>query len=141
MQKLKAFLLANKVIIFGLIAAGAMTYQQLSSQFPTDYKVLIFAAIVAALGFLSKNLRGQWASILGSLLPSLGVVLDQMETHTHISTGALIGGIALALSGVFAPPAKSLSYEKTPEIVAAKKDAADIDASAQPPKNPPVSTK
>lgn len=139
MQKLKDFISANKVLVFGLIAAGAMTYQQLSSQFPTDYKVLGFAAFVASIGFLAKSLRGQWASILGSLLPSMGVILDQMETHTHITWAALIGGVAFALSGVFAPPAKSLAYEKTPEIVAAKKDAANIDASAQPPKNPPVS--
>lgn len=141
MQKVKEFIQSNKVILFALLNAGAMTYQQLSSQFPTDYKVLGFAVFVASIGVLAKDLRGQWASILGSLLPSLGVVLDQMETHTPITWPAIIGAAALALGGVFAPPAKSLSYEKSPEIVEAKKDAANIDSNAQPPKNPPVSTK
>lgn len=139
MQKVKVFLSDNKVIIFGLLSAAAMTVQQLTSQFATDYKVLAFAAFVASISFLAKNLRGQWASILGSLLPTLAVMLDNIETHTPLSWPGLIGGVGLALSGLFAPPAKSLSYEKTPEIVAAKKDAATIDASAEPPKNPPVS--
>lgn len=141
MQKIKAFLSDHKVLIFGLFSAAIMTVQQLSSDYPTDYGVLAFAALIATISYLSKSLRGQWPTILGSVLPSLGVVLTSMETHTQIGWWQLIGSLGLAIGGAVAPPAKSLSYEKTPVIEAAKGQASSIDASSQPPKTPPVSTK
>lgn len=138
MQKVKGVLMANKVIIFGLLSAVAMTVQELSSEYATDYKVLALAAFVAAVSFLAKNLRGQWATIIGSVLPSLVVILDKVETHTPITWGAMGSAMVLAFLGVVAPPAKSLSYETSPVVAEAKKEAAEIDASSEPPKTPPV---
>jgi len=137
MQKVITFLNANKVLLFGLFSAVAMTVQQLTSTYATDYKVLALAAIVAALGFLAKNLRGQWASIIGSLVPSVTVVLTNLESHTPISWWQFGGAVALALGGVFAPPSKSLSYETSPTIVAAKTQASQTDAAQD--KSVPVS--
>jgi hypothetical protein len=121
---------ANKVILFGILSAGILAVQQLASQYPKDYKVLGLAAFIAVLSFLANNLRGQWASILGSLLPSLGIVLTNIEAvpPVPISWWQFAGAAALAIGGVLAPPAKSLSYEESPAIVQAKAQAATSDA-------------
>jgi hypothetical protein len=133
MQK---FLMANKVLLFGLAGAIAMTVQQYTSSGPVDYKVLALAALVAGIGFLAKNLRGQWATILGSLLPVLGVLFTNVQGHTAISWSYVFSSAALAIAGVFAPPTKSLSYEQSPAIVQAKQQAAVTDAAQS--KTPPV---
>jgi hypothetical protein len=136
-----AWITANKVVLFGILSAGILAVQQLASQYPKDYKVLGLAAFIAILSFLAKNLRGQWGSILGSLLPSLGIVLANLETTppTPISWWQFAGAIALAVGGVLAPPAKSLSYEQSPTITAAKTQAATSDAAQN--KTVPASTK
>jgi|ERR1700748_199772 len=141
MQKVKQFLIDNKVFLFGILSAAIITVQQLATSYPKDYRLFILAAFFAGISYSARNLRGQWGSILGSLIPSLGIALNNMETHTPISWFSLAGAAALAVMGVIAPPAKSLSYETTPEITAAKQDAAKADAAAEPPKNPPVSVK
>jgi hypothetical protein len=125
-----AWIAANKVILFGILSAGILAVQQLASQYPKDYKVLGLAAFIAVLSFLANNLRGQWASILGSLLPSLGIVLTNIEAvpPVPISWWQFAGAAALAIGGVLAPPAKSLSYEESPAIVQAKAQAATSDA-------------
>lgn len=141
MQKLKAFLVANKVLIFAMLSAGALAVQQITSAYPNDYKIWALAGVVAAIGVLAKDLRGQWPTIIASLLPSLGAILTAMETNAPISWWQLIGSVAVAVGGVVAPPAKSLSYETSPVVTEAKKEAAAADASAIPPKTPPVETK
>lgn len=139
MNTIQKFFQANKVLIFGVLAAIAMTVQQYTSAAKVDYKVLGLAALVAAIGFLAKNLRGQLATILASIVPSLGIILTQAQTNVPISWMQVMTSAAIAIAGVFAPPTKSLSYEQTPEIATAKAEAAQADASAEPPKNPPVS--
>lgn len=118
----------NKVLLFGLLAAVAMAVQQFMTP-PVDYMVLFLAVIVGAIGFLAKNLRGQWATILTSLIPSIGVVFTQAQNHTPISLQLFFTSVAIAVAGVFAPPAKSEAYEQSPTIVQAKKQADNIDAS------------
>lgn len=133
------FLTTNKVIIFGIISAGVLAAQQLASQYPKDYKVLGLAAFIAILSFLAKDLRGQWGSILGSLIPALGIVLSNIESvpPIPISWWQFAGAVTLAVGGVMAPPAKSLSYEQSPTIVAAKMQAAASDTAQS--KSVPVS--
>jgi hypothetical protein len=132
------WLSSNKVILFGILSAGILAVQQLASQYPKDYKVLGLAAFIAVLSFLAKDLRGQWGSILGSLIPSLGIVLSNLETvpPTPIAWWQFFGAVALAIGGVLAPPAKSLAYESSPAIVQAKAQAATADAAAS--KSTPV---
>jgi len=134
---MKKFFNDNKVLIFGLLAAVAMTVQQYTEAGPVDYKVLALAAVIAAIGFLAKNLRGQWATILLSVLPSLGIILTNVQSHVPISWSQIIASAAIAIGGVFAPPTKSLNYEKAPEIVVAKQQAAASDAAEN--KTPPAS--
>jgi hypothetical protein len=134
-----AWVTANKVVLFGILSAGILAVQQLASQYPKDYKVLGLAAFIAILSFLAKDLRGQWGSILGSLLPSLGIVLSNLESvpPVPISWWQFAGAVALAIGGVIAPPAKSLQYEFSPSIAQAKAQAATADAAQS--KSTPVS--
>jgi hypothetical protein len=136
-----AWITANKVVLFGIVSAGILAVQQLASQYPKDYKVLGLAAFIAVLSFLANNLRGQWGSILGSLLPSLGIVLANIEAvpPVPISWWQFAGAVALAIGGVLAPPAKSLSYETSPTILAAKAQGAQSDTAQN--KSVPVTTK
>jgi hypothetical protein len=133
------WLSANKVLIFGIISAGILAVQQLASTYPNDYKVLGLAAFYAILGFLAKDLRGQFASIISSLIPSVLIVLNNSEHVPPIPTNWLeIGGAAvIAILGVIAPPAKSLSYETSPAISGAKAAAASTDKAKST--SPPVS--
>ena len=133
---MEKFFQANKVLIFGLLSAIAMTVQQYTGSAKVDYKVLGLAALVAAIGFLAKNLRGQSATILASLVPSLGIILTQAQSNVPISWMQIMTSAAIAIAGVFAPPTKSLAYEQAPAIVAAKQEAAVSDAAAA--KTPPV---
>lgn len=116
----------NKVLIFGLVAAVAMAVQQFATP-PIDYLVLILAVVIASIGFLAKSLRGQWATILASLIPSFGVVFTQAQNHTPISLQMFFTSIAIAIAGVFSPPAKSASYEQSATIKDAKAEAKTID--------------
>lgn len=117
----------NKVLIFGLVAAVAMAVQQFATP-PVDKLVLALAVVIAAIGFLAKSLRGQWATILTSLIPSLGVVFTEAQSHVHISLQMFFTSVVIAVSGVFLPPAKSEAYEQSPTITAAKQQAKQIDA-------------
>lgn len=136
-----AWLTANKVVLFGILAAGILAVQQLASQYPADYKVLGLAAFVAVLSFIAKDYRGQFGSIVGSLVPTLAIVLSNMEHIPPIPTNwwEIGGAVSLAIGGVIAPPAKSLSYEKSPTILAAKAQGAKTDASQN--KSVPLTTK
>jgi hypothetical protein len=131
-----SWLNTNKVLIFGLISGAIMAIQQFASIYPNDYGVLALAAAIAIISYLAKDLRGQWPTILGSTLPSLGVVLTTAESHKPIEVWQLIGSLAIAIGGAVAPPAKSLSYEKSATILAAKSQAAQSDATTA--KSPPV---
>lgn len=136
---MKQFLNANKVLIFGLLSAMVMTAQTLLSSGPTDYKVLALSVVIAGIGFLAKNLRGQWATILGSILPTFGVVLTKTQSNDPISWGLVSVAAVAAVLGAVAPPPKSLSYESSPEIANAKQEAKVADASQG--KNPTMVAK
>lgn len=117
MQK---FLTTYKVTIFGCLMAALMVFQQFELQGPVDLKVVGLAALVAVIGFLANNLRGQAATILASMLPSLGVIATAAQNHAPISWAQTGTSAAIAIIGVFLPPMKNLSYEQAPTIVAAK---------------------
>jgi len=109
----------NKVLIVGLLSAVALTLNELFVKGETSTKALVFAAFLAAIGFLANNLRGQWATIAGILGTALSTYVT-MEQQGSISWPQLILQAVLAVLAMFAPPTKSRGYEHTSVIEQAR---------------------
>jgi cell division protein FtsW (lipid II flippase) len=108
-----------KVVIIGLISAVALALNELFIQGEASTKVLVYAAFLAALSFLAKNLRGQWATISGIVATALSTYITQEQSGT-ISWPQIILQAVIAFLAVVAPPAKSRGYEHTQTIQNAK---------------------
>ena len=115
------FLNKYKVLIIGLLMAVALPVQELISTGTTSTRVLVFASFTAALSYIARNFRGQWATIFGLLGTTLATYISMYNNGT-VSWEQLILGFVIALLAALTPPAKSRGYENTPEIKAAKKE-------------------
>lgn len=141
MSKISTWFSANKVLLLGLLGSVLVVLQQFFSEATVDYKVVGFGVGIAILSFLAKNLRGQWASIAGLLGTSVATIAATIQTGGKVTWIQVILGLLVAILGIVAPPAKSLSYEQTSTETAAKAEAAQIDKAKVPPVNPPVQSK
>lgn len=133
---MKKWLNENKVLLFGAIGAIAVILQQYIDQPVVDYKIIGFAVVAGIAAYFAKNLRGQWASIVGIFGNLVGVVATQVADHKPISWMQLIIQAVVMFGMVVAPPAKSVNYERTDIIKEAKTEAAQVDADKKIP--PPV---
>lgn len=123
---MKDFLSKNKVLIIGLLSAIALPVYDLIKNGETSTKVLVMSAAVALTSYLSRNLRGQWQTIAATFGTMLATYMTQEAGEQPISWAQIIGqGIILFLAAASAP-AKSIGYEKTPVIVAAKEEGEKI---------------
>lgn len=125
------FLNKNKVFIFGLIQFVLTTIVELTSDEKGIYStyIIAYSAVVAALTYLGRNLRGQWASISGAVLSSVmvfgGLHDSQIPITFQIIATRVIMPLTIAILGIFfTSPPKSREYEHTEPIVAAKAEAA-----------------
>lgn len=126
-----------KVLIIGLGAAIAMPIQDLIQNGKTpSTKILVWSCVIAGASYLARNLRGQWATIMG-------IVSTWITTYwTHNQAGIKTTWLQLILQAIglyFAavmPPAKSIGYEQSKPIEEAKKEGEEkITTLASP--NPP----
>lgn len=115
------FLNKYKVLIIGLLMAIALPIQELIVTHTTSVQVLVFAAFTAALSYVARNFRGQWATISGLLGTTLATYIT-MQTDGTVSWAQLVLQFVIALLAALSPPAKSRAYENTPEIKLAKKE-------------------
>ena len=141
MSKFQTWLSTNKVLIFGILSAVAMNIEQyFNSTAGYSWQVIALSSGVVIVSFLAKNLRGQWVTILGSVQTLLTVILNDVDTHTPILWRTVIITFVVAILAAVAPAGKSLSYEKSGPVEAAKAEAKVMDAAQKPPVNPPVET-
>lgn len=110
----------NKVVLLSILMAVLLSVQQFAGSTPVNVLVVVFAALIAGLGVLANNLRGQWATIVTSVIGTITVVQQNIQTGNKISWYALLIALGIAIIGVFLPPTKPASYELNPTIVAAK---------------------
>lgn len=115
------FLNKYKVLIVGLLMAIALPVQELITTGAASTQVLVFAAFTAALSYVARNFRGQWATIAGLLGTTLATYLT-MQTAGAISWSQLVIQFVISILAALTPPAKSRGYENTPEIKVAKKE-------------------
>lgn len=141
MGKLSTWFSTNKVLLIGLLSAIAMDVQQyFSNGEVVTAPVILISVGVAVTSFLAKNLRGQWITISGALGSLFLVIQSSIISHVPISWGLAISTLVLNLLAAVAPAGKSLAYEQSPTVEAAKAQAKAIDASKVPPVNPPIQT-
>jgi hypothetical protein len=141
MNAITTWLSKNKVLLFGLASAIAINLQQyFSTGNATNWPTIFLSSGIVVTAFLAKNLRGQWITILGSVGSFLTVLLNSVDTNTPIVWRTAILTLVVSILAAVAPAGKSLSYEQSAPVEAAKAEAKAIDAAKKPPVNPPVET-
>ncbi len=128
----QTFFNENKVLIFGLLSAVALTLNEMFGAGEASPKVLVFAGLVAAASFLAKNLRGQWATIAGLVGTAITTYLT-MEQQGSISWAQLVLQVVIGFLAITMPPAKSVGYERTQLITEAKAQGEDAKPSLAKP--------
>ena len=125
-QKIVAFFEANKVFITGLLASITMVLQQFLMEPSVDWKAVGLAAGVAVLSYIANQWRGQGVTILCIIGTLAYVFVQNFASGVPLEWSKIILAAIIALSFAFAPPPKSVNYEKSAVIVEAKEQAAVI---------------
>lgn len=135
---MKEFLDKYKVLILGGLAAVAVAIQQFFIAPEVDYKAVAFAAVIAVVSYIGRNLRGQWQTILLVVGSAIANIFTAYTEGGHVSTQQIIATVLAAIASLGIPAPKSKEYENTEVIKEAKAEAKEIDASKVPPVDPPV---
>ena len=129
---MQEFLNKYKVLIVGLLMAVALPLQEIIVHGAASTQVLVFAAFTAALSYVARNFRGQWATIAGLLGTTLATYIT-MQTSGAVSWSQLVLQFVISILAALTPPAKSRGYENTPEIKLAKQEGeVAVPTSAEP---------
>ena len=129
---MQEFLNKYKVLIVGLLMAVALPLQEIIVKGAASTQVLVFAAFTAALSYVARNFRGQWATIAGLLGTTLATYIT-MQTSGAVSWSQLVLQFVISILAALTPPAKSRGYENTPEIKLAKQEGeVAVPTSAEP---------
>jgi hypothetical protein len=117
----QSFLEKNKVFLIGLAAAIAVTIQQFLGTVEVNWRVIGYAAGMAALSYIANQWRGQGVTILGIVGTLAGTFVAIHNTGTFTWNQFILSAIAALLAAV-APPPKQKEYEQSPIIIEAKKE-------------------
>ena len=113
------FLTKNKVFLTGLVSAVVVAVQQFTSQPVIDWKVIGYAALIAALSFIGNRWRGQGVTIAG-LVGTLAYTFVDINQNGHFTWNQFIAQGTVAILALMSPPPKDLAYEQSPTITQAK---------------------
>jgi hypothetical protein len=129
---MKNWLNQNKVFLIGLLQLLITTGIEVFDGTGTHSTFLIaYSFSVAVLTYFANNLRGQWASIITTVLNSVVVVGSLHDSQTPLTREVILLQVVLPftfnLVGLFnTSPAKSRNYEHSQPIVDAKLQAKEI---------------
>lgn len=112
LTKIESFFSGNKVLVLGALSALSVVLQQALSS-TIDWKVIGFAALIAVLSYLAKNLSGTVASVLG-ILGGVATTISQVAVGGSISWNTLILSTVVAVIGVVTSTATSTKTTATP---------------------------
>lgn len=116
---MKQYFQSNKVFIFGLLGAIAVTLQEFISDTGISFKVIGFAVLMAALSYLAKEWRGQGLSITG-IAGNLAAVFITVYQNGEFTWVQFALQAVIAIIATASPDPKSIGYEKTDIITQAK---------------------
>ena len=119
------FFIRNRVFILGLVSSVVLAVQQLLTTSPIDWKVIGYAALMAALSFVANQWRGKGVTLLGIIGTLAASFVTIYETGGFSWSQFAISAIMALLSAV-APPPKPSTYEH---------DATIVNATQVPPNN------
>lgn len=133
-MKTPSFFQQNKVFIIGLLVAVLTTVSELVSTggHPSVW-ILAWSVSITGLTYAARNIRGQAASILGTI--SMGITSffqlhgqpDGLNMQQVVT--ALVLPMTIQVLALFnTTPAKTTEYEKSPTIEAAKVEAKIIES-------------
>lgn len=114
-----------QVLISGLISAIVLSLQQFTST-TIDWKVIGFAALLAAASWAGNNLRGKGVSVIG-VIGVAGYAIASVAVNGMINLNQLILAFLIGLGALVAPPPKSAAYEQSAIVTRAKEEAKAID--------------
>jgi hypothetical protein len=106
---MKNFILKNKVIISAFISALILVLQQAMSTGATECKAIGFAALLALLGVLAREWKGQGVTISGIIGTLAGVFVNIQSTGSFTWNEFLLSAavaILMAVSSTLQPAAK-----------------------------------
>lgn len=117
----------NKVFILGLLSSIALAIQPFATNTTEEvrWKVVGFAALVAALSYFAKEWRGQGLSIVG-ILGNISAVFVTVWNTGNFSWNQFILQVILAVLTAAGADPKSRGYENTQVIKDAKKEGEEI---------------
>lgn len=118
------FITKNKVFLTGLVSAIGIAIQQ-TMQPVIDWKVIGYAALIAALSFIGNQWRGQGVTIAG-LVGTLAYTFVDINQNGHFTWNQFVAQATVAILALVAPPPKDITYEKSPTITQAKEEAQTI---------------
>ena len=110
---MSTFFTKYKVFIFGLLASVAVTVEQFATG-TSDYKVIGYAILMAVVSFFAKNVKGQWATIVGIVGTTLASIIPGLENHTPISWLQIAGQTIAAILAIFIPTGGTVTPTPTP---------------------------
>lgn len=116
----------NKVFITGLATFVLTSVVELLTASPVDYLLIGYTAVLAAASYVGRNLRGQWVSIYGIVLPILATVLNNLYNHEEVSIEMIIRMAIIQYVAFASGPPKPREYEHTATISIANKQAANL---------------
>ena len=129
-RKILTWLNANKVLLVGLAQFVYTSINEIFSNADAEYTpwIIAYSALIAICTYLGRNLRGQWASVFGSIIPTLYVIDSLHTTHTPITFEIITIKILFPLGGAlmaifWSTPPKSRAYENQPAVMEAKVQA------------------
>lgn len=121
MRNIKTFWDTHKVFILALFAAVVTGITPLTVPMDQEvtFKMIGFAALQAALGFIAQKWRGQGMTIFGIIGNTAGIV-SQAITYGEIKTPVLALQVFIAIITAVMSDPKSRGYEKSDIITQAK---------------------
>lgn len=123
----------NKVLLIGLVMSVALPLSDLLNKGVTSTKVLVVAGLAAITSVLARNLRGQIGTLAGVIGTLLATYFTDSNNHPISWAQITLQAIILYFGASSAPP-KSIGYERTAEIVEAKKQGELLVPTLAPPK-------
>lgn len=111
----------NQVLISSLIASITIILQQAIEQPVVDWKMVGLGVVMAVAGILGNEWRGKPLSVLG-LIGVAGYAFVNIQSTGHFSWDKFILSFMIGAGLMAVPSPKSIGYEKTDIIKAAKKE-------------------
>lgn len=103
----------RKVVFFGTIMAIGMPASDLISNGTVSTIVLVYSAIIGGATYLSRNLHGQWATIMGMLSTVFTTMLTHHSSGVKTTWWQIVIQVFVLYFAAIAPAPKKIDGDKS----------------------------